>query len=115
MTFDLLQTGISQRFFVELLHFCSFNPLIERVILFGSRARGDFRPRSDIDLAIHTIDATHSQQNIIESNIQEMMTPLKIDVVFIDRLTKEGMLFNIQKEGVIIYEQGKDLREVRGL
>ena len=28
------------------------NPHVERVILFGSRARGDARERSDIDLAV---------------------------------------------------------------
>jgi len=40
-----------------------------------------------------------------------MSTPLKIDVVFMDRLKKEKLISNIIKEGVIIYEQGKALRE----
>lgn len=115
MTFDFKQTGISQRFVDELLNYCLSNIMIEKVILFGSRARGDFRPASDIDLTIHTVDATHSEQNIIEFNIKEMLTPLKLDIVFADRLTKEKMIANINLEGVIIYDQEKALREAKGL
>ena len=40
-----------------------------------------------------------------------MSTPLKIDVIFMDRLAKEKLISNIRKEGVVIYEQGKALRE----
>jgi hypothetical protein len=38
-------------------------------------------------------------------------TPLKIDVVFIDRLTKDKLISNIMKDGVVIYEQGEALRK----
>ncbi len=33
-------------------------PFIEKIVLFGSRARGDNKPRSDIDLAIVCPQAT---------------------------------------------------------
>lgn len=104
-------TGISQRFINELQRYCVNNHQIEKVILFGSRARGDYNSSSDIDLAVFTINSSHSQQNLMEQSIYELATPLKIDVVFMSRLSKEKMISNIQKEGVIIYEQGKGLRE----
>ncbi|QKE76183.1 nucleotidyltransferase domain-containing protein (plasmid) [Arthrobacter citreus] len=84
---------------------------IEKIVLFGSRARGDYHKTSDIDIAIFTRNSSHTQQNIIEHAISQLSTPLKIDVVFMDRLTKEKLIFNIRKEGVVIYEQGKALRE----
>ncbi|WP_100011803.1 nucleotidyltransferase domain-containing protein [Lentibacillus sediminis] len=104
-------TGISTRFINELQSYCANNDQIEKVVLFGSRARGDFQSSSDIDLAFFTINSSHSQQNLIAQFIDELPTPLKIDVAFMDRLSKEKMIFNIQKEGVVIYEQGKALRE----
>ena len=45
-------TGISQRFIDELKEYCSQNEKIEKVILFGSRARGDYQKTCDMDLAV---------------------------------------------------------------
>ena len=111
MSTDLEKSHISQRFLDTLSDYCSENDYIEKVTLFGSRARGDFRPNSDIDLAIYTNQATHSQQNLIEARIQEMPTYLKIDIVFFDRLNKNELLANIRMEGIVVYEQGKALRK----
>jgi hypothetical protein len=107
----LNEAGISKRFMNELQSYCFKNHQIEKVLLFGSRARGDYRRSSDIDLAVFTKGISHTEQNLIEQAINEMPTPLKIDVVFMDRITKEKMISNIIKEGVVIYEQGKALRE----
>jgi uncharacterized protein len=40
-----------------------------------------------------------------------MSTPLKIDVLFMDRLTKEQWVLNILRDGRIIYEKGAALRK----
>ncbi|MFD2759922.1 nucleotidyltransferase family protein [Lentibacillus juripiscarius] len=105
------ELNISERFVNELVNYCSSNHGISQVILFGSRARGDFHPNSDIDLAIRTKNTSHSEQNIMEDRIQEMSTHLKLDIVFMNRLTKKDLISNINQEGVIIYEKGKALRE----
>ena len=104
-------TGISLKFLQELRQFCYENTMIDKVILFGSRARGDYRKTSDVDLAIFTNDASHQQQNVIQHSINEMSTPLKIDVLFFDRLTKVKLKSTILNEGVIMYEKGAGLRE----
>ncbi|QQK78153.1 nucleotidyltransferase domain-containing protein [Salicibibacter cibarius] len=76
---------------------------MEKLVLFGSRARGDYRKSSDIDLAVFT-NSSHSQQNLMEQSIYELPTLLKIDVVFMSRLSKEKMISNILKEGAVIYK-----------
>lgn len=108
---DWHATGISKRFMNELQNYCSKNPQLEKVLLFGSRARGDYHRTSDIDIAVFTKEISHTEQNLIEHAINELPTPLKIDVVFMNRLKKEKLISNIIKEGVVIYEQGKALRE----
>ncbi|MCM3586956.1 nucleotidyltransferase domain-containing protein [Mesobacillus maritimus] len=104
-------TGISSRFIRELQRYCLMSDQIEKVLLFGSRARGDYHRASDIDLAVFTSNSSPTEQNLIVQTIQELPTPLKIDVVFMDRLTKEKLISNIKSEGVVIYEQGQALRE----
>lgn len=105
------ETGISMRLINELQFYCLNNNQIEKVLLFGSRARGDHHRSSDVDLAVFTKKITHTEQNLIEHSIKDMSTPLKMDVLFMDRLTKEKLITNIIREGVVIYEQRKALRE----
>ncbi|WP_318616841.1 nucleotidyltransferase domain-containing protein [Sporosarcina sp. YIM B06819] len=111
MVFHYDEAGITQRFMTELLMLCKKNESIESIMLFGSRARGDYRNTSDIDLALFTNHLSHSEQNLIEADLQNLPTPLKIDVLFMNRLAKEKLLVNIRNEGVVLYEKGKTPRE----
>ena len=74
---------------------------IQRVLLFGSRARGDYRPRSDIDLAISGGNAAAFTLAVDE----ETDTLLKYDVVDLDRPVDTALLDNIRKDGIILYEK----------
>ncbi|GGK17001.1 hypothetical protein GCM10010965_18500 [Caldalkalibacillus thermarum] len=107
MAFDPHFSGLSPRFVDQLKTYCAANKKVKKVILFGSRARGEHRQTSDIDLAIETDQASHSQQNLIEDAIREIPTPLKVDVLFIDRLENEDLIGDIMREGVVIYDQGE--------
>lgn len=74
---------------------------IEKVILFGSRARGDNREKSDIDLAV-------SGGNIVEFRLdidEEVHTLLMFDVVNLDGPVYRPLLESIEKEGVVLYEK----------
>ena len=74
---------------------------IEKVILFGSRARGDNRERSDIDLAISGGDLTGFSIDADE----EIRTLLKFDVVKLDKKVQPELLGAIREEGIAIYEK----------
>ena len=74
---------------------------IERIILFGSRARGDFHRTSDIDLAISGGDFANFSIDVDELTD----TLLKYDFVNLDGAVQEELLESIQKEGVLIYEK----------
>lgn len=60
---------LPERFLSELTNYCVTDPSIEKIVLFGSRARGDFNKRSDIDIALYTTNITSSEQNMIEDKI----------------------------------------------
>lgn len=77
---------------------------IEKIVLFGSRARGDNKPTSDIDLAIFTLPEFKNKGRFT-SEIDDLDTLLKIDIVFINKNTEPKLLKNIKKEGVTIYER----------
>ena len=76
---------------------------LEKVILFGSRARGDNRERSDIDLAI-----AGELANCIEFSLaaeEEISTLLMFDFVIIGKTLSPELKAAIEKDGVILYEK----------
>ncbi len=74
---------------------------IDKVYLFGSRARGDNHERSDIDLAfcggIHT-------DEFRECLMENLWTLLKVDVICLDEMP-DSFVTEVEKEGIILYEK----------
>lgn len=74
---------------------------IEKVILFGSRARGDFYKTSDIDLASCRGDFVRFSLDVEE----ETSTLLQFDIVDLDGAVSEELRDSIMREGRVIYEK----------
>lgn len=77
---------------------------IDKVVLFGSRARGDHSPVSDYDIAIFG-DLTSLDRARLYDEVDELPTLKKIELVFVRQTGTEELLDHIQKEGVILYER----------
>lgn len=76
---------------------------VEKVVLFGSRARGDNKYNSDIDLCLFGENVTHLIMAKISMDIEELNTPLSFDILSFNELTKEPLIKNILTEGVVLY------------
>ena len=74
---------------------------VKKVILFGSRARGDFKEKSDIDLAVKGGDFARFSLDVNE----ETTTLLKFDIINLDEKIQQELKDSIQKEGKILYEE----------
>ena len=74
---------------------------VKKVILFGSRARGNFERASDIDLAVKGGDITQFTLDVKE----ETSTLLDFDVINLEEKLQEKLLDSIRKEGITIYEE----------
>ena len=73
--------------------------VLDKVILFGSRARGTNRERSDIDLAV-------SGKNVLrfEELLEEQAdTLLSFDVVNLDEIESDKLRTSIDRDGQLLY------------
>ena len=95
-----MDTGIKKQVLDEILMAAEKNN-IEKVILFGSRARGDYRKTSDIDLAVSGGRMAHFQADIEE----EVSTLLSFDIVNMDGSVQEELVDSIKREGKVLYEK----------
>lgn len=73
---------------------------VRKISLFGSRARGDYSERSDIDLAVYFFDEINYD---VIGKIEELETLLKLDVTIMNDRLSERFINSIKKEEMIIY------------
>lgn len=94
------RTGIKERVIQEIQQIAR-QCAVEKVVLFGSRARGDYKERSDIDLAVSGGDVPLFSVMVDE----ETWTLLKYDVVNLDGTVQPGLRESIEKDGILLYEK----------
>ena len=82
-------------------------PFVDRVMLFGSRARGDHDDRSDIDIAVFCDEASDDEWlQLLDFLGEERIDTLrKVDCVRFDQCNA-ALRENVLTEGVILYEKG---------
>lgn len=95
-------TGISPEVVEELRGLARRHGLAS-LVLFGSRARGDHSPKSDIDLAIFGGDYLGFALDADEAT----STLLSFDFVDADGLRNDELRTRIAQEGVVLYEEAR--------
>lgn len=80
---------------------------IDKVILFGSRARGDARPFSDYDLAVELAPGTPTVKWLAFAEIldDEAPTLCQLSMIELKPSVRPELLDRIAKEGTVVYER----------
>ena len=94
--------GINSDSFNEMLMLFKEFEDLEKVYIFGSRARGDYKKTSDIDLAI---EAKGDLKLRLLNKLEDVRCILKFDVVDLNNIGNKKLLTNIKKEGILIYKK----------
>ena len=68
--------------------------------VFGSRARGDFKKGSDIDIAVLEEVDNKTKFNIM-NDFDSLDIPYQVDLVFIKDVSKQEFLKSIERDGVV--------------
>ena len=86
---------------IEEIRELAQNYNVRKVILFGSRTRGDFKRTSDFDLAVEGGDFNRFALDVEE----ETSTLLEFDIIDLDREIQQELRESIRKEGRVLYEK----------
>ena len=85
---------------------------VEKAILYGSRARGDYRNGSDIDLTLcGGGDLTLSVRNRIAVELDDLLLPYMIDLSIFRDISDPDMIAHIQRVGTPVYEKARQSKE----
>ncbi len=82
------------------------HPEVERVILYGSRAKGNYRSGSDIDLALQGGDGmTERVLYSIVRELDDLPVPYSFDVAIHSMIANEALFEHIRRRGTVVYER----------
>ncbi len=95
-----MNDNIPARVYRDIVTFAQRNN-IQKVILFGSRARGTHAERSDVDLAVQGGDFDSFYWEIKE----KAHTLLSFDVINMNEKISEDLKREIERDGVVLYEK----------
>lgn len=83
-------------------------PQVDKAYLFGSRAKGNFKPGSDIDLAMKGEGITYQDVVRIGARIDELADPLIADVLAYDSINEPALKEHIDRVGIEIYSRWRE-------
>lgn len=83
-------------------------PQIREAVLYGSRAMGNFRNGSDIDLTLKGAGATSSVAGSVANDLEDSLVPYTFDISAFSEISNPDLIDHINRVGVVFYEQKKD-------
>lgn len=89
----------------------ALHPMLERLVAFGSRIRGNFRGDSDLDILVLVHDIAAKDEIIsflyqVETECDVPLSPVIYTVAEYETNRRMGSRFvqNVEKEGVVLYD-----------
>jgi predicted nucleotidyltransferase len=96
--------GLSDKTLNTLMKIFRKYPAIKKVILYGSRAKGNYKNGSDIDITLETDDNfTHTDLLRISGDFDDSDIPYTVDVSVYKNLDNENLKEHISRVGKVFY------------
>ena len=80
-------------------------PVVEKAVLYGSRAKGNYRYNSDINLTLLGEGLTLSVLFAIENDLDDLLLPYKIDLSILQKIENPDLLAHIERVGCDFYQK----------
>ncbi|MEL7639682.1 MAG: nucleotidyltransferase domain-containing protein [Solidesulfovibrio sp.] len=101
----MMQFGLNEKTIEKIRSVLSRHPAIDKVVLYGSRAKGTHKLGSDIDLTMYSDDLSQKEMNQILDEIDSLDLPYIVDLSLFRELTHASLLDHIQRVGIVFYSR----------
>ena len=98
--------GLNEHIFKAIQTVFEKYPDIQEVILYGSRAKNNYRHNSDIDLTLKGNHLDLTIQFKIETELDDLLLPYKIDLSIYEKIENPDLIDHINRVGIVFYERG---------
>jgi predicted nucleotidyltransferase len=102
-----MRYGLNENTIEQIQNVFGSFPEVDQALLFGSRAKGTFKPGSDIDLTLKGEGLNLSVMNKICILLDDLQLPYTFDISVYHQIGNVDLLDHIQRVGVLFYEKKK--------
>lgn len=99
--------GLQDSDVADILRVFQKNERINKIILFGSRAKGTYEMGSDIDLAISGSELKTNDILDLSNELEELDLPYKFDLIILERIKEKSLLEHICRVGIVLFDKDK--------
>ena len=101
-----MKFGLSEQTLQKIHSVLIQYPQVEKVVLYGSRARDDYRNGSDIDLTLYGgEELTHTVVSQIVVDLDDQLLPYTIDLSIFKNIRNPNMIKEIERVGKVFYRR----------
>lgn len=95
----VIKFGIPLDILKRIIETIKLEKRVKEIILFGSRAKGEFKNGSDIDIAVIADTLKFDELNQIRVNLSELLTPYRVDIIDFNKITNNELKEHILRVG----------------
>lgn len=100
-----MKYGLSEQTITKINSVFSKYPEIHSVILYGSRAKGTFKPGSDIDLTVIGPNVDNKILNKISLSLDDLLLAYTVDLSLFSDIESQELINHINRVGITFYNK----------
>jgi type I restriction enzyme, S subunit len=97
--------GLSDKTIATIRAILQKNPHVEKAVVYGSRAKGNYKNGSDIDLTLIGDALTHTDLLNISGDLEDSSIPYTVDISIFKHIDNAKLREHIERVGVVFYER----------
>ena len=98
-----MEFGLTSESWEKIIHLFSSLPRVNQAILYGSRAMGNFREGSDIDITLMVDDLTHEDLKNFIGAMNDLNLPWLFDISIYHEIDNPDLIDHIRRVGKVLY------------
>lgn len=100
-----MEYGLDTKYMEMIRSIFSRYPEVEKVILFGSRAKGNYKRGSDIDMAVTGEGVAKNTFSSLQGEFEDSLLPFFVDIISYSGIANSELKEQIDRVGKVIYER----------
>ena len=101
----MMRYGLSEQTIQKINSVFARHPHVEKAVLYGSRAKGNYKPGSDIDLTLYGEEIPPEEKNRILDELDDLDLPYVIDLSVFNHLTHAKLRDHIERVGLVFHQR----------
>jgi predicted nucleotidyltransferase len=97
--------GLNEKTIERIQGVLAAYPEVDKAVLYGSRAKGNYKTGSDIDLTLYGAGLSLMILRKIENKLDDLLLPYKVDLSIFEQITDPAVVDHIRRVGVVFYEK----------